>query len=75
MLTMNEKLTMMGQTKQMLSLGVWFTVQYPKPKSVLIVLYPIFNQIGPIGSPNFWVNRIPVDDRSEKRETFFPITT
>ena len=43
-LNKNKKLTMMGEAKQILSLGIWFTIQLPKTKSVLIVFYFIPNQ-------------------------------
>ena len=60
---------MMDKAKQMLSLGIWFTIQLPKSKSVLIVFYFIPNQTDQIGSSNCRINRAPCDDRSEKRET------
>lgn len=71
---MNEKLIMMGQAKQMLSLGVWITIQLWKPKSALIVLYSILNETGPASSSNCWISRILRDDKSGEKETFLPIT-
>lgn len=58
----------------MLSLGAWFTIQLWKPKSALIVLYYILNEIGPISSSNCWISRILRDNKSKKRETFLPLT-
>ena len=68
-LNKNKKLTMMGKAKQMLSLDIWFTIQLPKTKIVLIVIYFIPNQTDQVGSFNCRINRTPCDDRSEKRET------
>ena len=61
-LTTNEKLCMVG-------------LKLPTTKCVLVVLYSVLNHICPVGSSNCWINRIPWGDMSEKRETFFPVTT
>ena len=71
---MNQNLTMLDQTKQMLLVGICFTIKFPKPKSGLIIPYSILNQTCQLRSFNHWINRTPGDNRSEKRETFLPIT-
>ena len=40
------------------------TIQFQTLKSVLIVIYSILNHIGPGGSCNCWIHKIPGGDRS-----------
>lgn len=55
----------------MISFNAYFTIQLAKPKSVLIYIYSVLNQIGPVDGSNCCINKTWGGDRPEKRETFF----
>ena len=45
------------KAKQMISFNAYFTIQLAKPKSVLIYIYSVLNQIGPVDGSNCCINK------------------
>ena len=54
----------------MLSVSVCITIQLPKPKSILIVLFSMFNHIDSVGSSNCIISKLSGGDRTERKDIF-----